>query len=147
MLRHIALILLVACAGKVVVAQPGGHETEAVPPTRDASVQDPATAWLRLNEHRDRLAESAKAEDWDTVARLGDELGPVAEDLVRASGDLPSEVLGPTLSAVRDLGVTGRQLGNAARAQKASRVSDLLLRVDLHLKKIGEKYPAAVLTP
>ena len=110
-------------------------------------VQDPATAWTRLQEHRDKLVESVKAGEWKTTARLGNEIGSVALDLLRVSGDLPSESLGPLVSNVRDLGVTGRQLAVSARPEKASRVSELLLRVDLYMKKILENYPKGVLVP
>ncbi len=150
MLRRLLMLSLcaLAAAASAARAHPGGHGAEeATPPVWDASVQDPATAWTRLQEHRDKLAASVKAADWETTARLGTEIGSVALDLLRVSGDLPSDTLGPLVANLRDLGVTGRQLAVSARAAKASRVSDLLLRVDLYMKNIAENYPKGVLTP
>lgn len=142
----ISLCALAAAAGSAR-AHPGGHGEALTPPAWDESVQDPATAWTRLKEHRDKLAASVKAADWETTSRLGNEIGSVALDLLRVSGDLPSESLAPLVSNVRDLGVTGRQLAVSARAAKASRVSDLLLRVDLYMKNIAQNYPKGVLAP
>ena len=147
LLALISLFALATAAGSAL-AHPDGHGAEQVtPPVWDQSVQDPATAWTRLQEHRDKLAESVKSADWETAARLGTELGPISLDLVRVSGDLSSDALAPIVSNVRDLGVTGRQLAVAARGGRASRVSDLLLRVDLYMKNIAEKYPKGVLRP
>jgi hypothetical protein len=141
-------LLLFASHAATTFGHPGSHGAEEVtPPAWDESVQDPTTAWTRLQQHRAKLVKSVKAADWDTTARLGTELGSIAGDLVRVSGDLPPDTLGPIIATVRDLGITGRQLAVSARASKASRVSDLLLRVDYYMKTIVEKYPKGMLTP
>ena len=103
MFRRIALITLFALtsAASSALAHPGGHGAEeATPPVWDQSVQDPATAWTRLRQHRDKLAGSVTSADWETAARLGTELGPVALDLVRVSGDLPSDALAPIVGGL-----------------------------------------------
>jgi hypothetical protein len=150
MLRRVLLIGLALLGSPTAsaLAHPGGHgAAETTPPVWDETVRDPATAWLRLKEHRDTLATRVASEDWEAAAKLGPQLSQVAGDLVRVSSDLPPEALETLRSGVRDLSVTGRQLGNAARAGKGQRVADLLSRVDLYMKAIAQKYPRGILEP
>jgi hypothetical protein len=150
MLRRVLLIglALIGSPAAPALAHPGGHGAEeATPSVWDETVRDPATAWLRLKEHRDTLAKSVASEDWEAAATLGAQLSPVAGDLVRVSSGLPPEALATLRSGVRDLSVTGRQLGYAARAGRGKRVADLLSRVDLYMRTIAEKYPEGILEP
>jgi len=147
--RIISLTLLtLAMAPSPAYAHPGGHGTEeAFPPPINTSVPDPATAWRRLQQHRDKLAESVSAGNWETAARLGGELRTVAGDLVQASRDLPPDTYTAIVSAAQDLSATGRQIANAATAKKAPRAFQLLEQVNFQLNVIAEKYPKGVLNP
>jgi hypothetical protein len=121
----------------------GGHG--APPAVANDAVKNPAAAWSRLQSHRDSLAQSFDAQEWEDAARLSTELPAVAGDLVRVSSALPEKDLAQVKASVRDLTKAGRQLTEAATAKDSARVPELIQRVNFVIGKIGEKYPEGTL--
>jgi hypothetical protein len=123
-----------------VHAHPEHGGEEPPPAIWDKTVKDPATAWTRLQQHRDKVIQSFESKAWEKAEELAPQLSLVAGDLVRVSTGLDAAARAQLRDLVRDLGTAGHRLGEAARSKDFSRVPELLQRVNYFVDTIGAKY-------